>query len=94
MSKRHGDIQVEDFIVSLSTSLFVPWDILTSHQKRGWQPDAVLNWLLLCGYGVRHETPSFGNTKFSSKQLESNKIMDLKEMIELVCHFFLNLTAC
>jgi hypothetical protein len=29
MSKRHGDIQVDDFIVSLSTPLLVSWDIFT-----------------------------------------------------------------
>ena len=61
--------------------------VLITLQKRGWEPDAVLNWLLLCGYGVRHETTVDAGAKPSTnskKQLDSNKIMDLKEMIDLV----------
>jgi len=47
----------------------------------------VLNWLVLCGYGVHHETPADAGVKppnNTSKQLESNQIMDLNEMVELV----------
>jgi glutamyl/glutaminyl-tRNA synthetase len=61
--------------------------VLITIQKHGWEPDAVLNWLLLCGYGVRHETVVDAGAKPSTnpnKQLDSNKIMDLKEMTELV----------
>src|SRR5260221_9893059 len=43
MSKRHGDIRVDDFIVGLST--FPSNYALITLQKRGWEPDAVLNWL-------------------------------------------------
>jgi len=58
---------------------------LTTLQKRGWEPDAVLNWLLLCGYGVRHETTVDAGAKPSTnKQLDREKIMDLKEMIDMV----------
>ncbi|KAF9527903.1 hypothetical protein CPB83DRAFT_767702 [Crepidotus variabilis] len=71
MSKRHGDIRVEDFI------------------KRGWEPDAVLNWLLLCGYGVRtSSSQDKGNSKVSAHDqqahhLESNTVMNLDEMVDV-----------
>jgi len=57
MSKRNGDVQVIDYIVScfLDPSSF--WADLgfCSFQRRGWEPDAVLNWLALAGWGARHE---------------------------------------
>ncbi|CAK5269221.1 unnamed protein product [Mycena citricolor] len=37
MSKRHGDVKVEDYI------------------RRGWEKDAVLNWLALPGWGGQHD---------------------------------------
>ncbi|TFK28428.1 glutamyl-tRNA synthetase [Coprinopsis marcescibilis] len=40
MSKRNGDVQVEDYI------------------RRGWEPEAVLNWLALAGWGAKHERPA------------------------------------
>ena len=85
MSKRRGDIQVDDFIVGISP--IPPVICSIALQKRGWEPDAVLNWLLLCGYGVRHETMGDAGAKpsiSSITQLGSNKIMDLKEMTEAV----------
>jgi glutamyl-tRNA synthetase len=60
MSKRNGDVQVVDYIVGLHHKIF--FDTL-SHvfilKRRGWEPEAILNWLALAGWGARHEaTPS------------------------------------
>ncbi|PPQ71168.1 hypothetical protein CVT26_011029 [Gymnopilus dilepis] len=86
MSKRHGDVRVEDFI------------------KRGWEPEAVLNWAVLSGWGVSHaqnqaqgqnqdqtqhaavveengqSTPA--HAKGSNFVPDSTQIMTLDEMIE------------
>uniref|UniRef100_A0A8H8CR71 Glutamate--tRNA ligase, mitochondrial n=1 Tax=Psilocybe cubensis TaxID=181762 RepID=A0A8H8CR71_PSICU len=61
MSKRHGDVRVDDFI------------------KRGWEPNAVLNWAVLSGWGVDHSVSSQEGT---SQQPDSTKIMTLDEMID------------
>ncbi|KAF5312707.1 hypothetical protein D9619_003696 [Psilocybe cf. subviscida] len=76
MSKRHGDVRVEDFM------------------KRGWEPEAVLNWVLLSGWGVAHKddattpsasSPTPAGTKPSSKDPsfvpDSTAIMNLREMV-------------
>ncbi|PPQ68343.1 hypothetical protein CVT25_007592 [Psilocybe cyanescens] len=62
MSKRHGDVKVDDFI------------------KRGWEPNAVLNWAVLSGWGVDHAAPA----QEGASQPDSTKIMTLDEMIDQV----------
>ncbi|KAF9555858.1 glutamyl-tRNA synthetase [Agrocybe pediades] len=67
MSKRHGDVRVEDFI------------------KRGWEPEAVLNWVVLSGWGVSHETPTEANAskdRSSTLAPDSTQIMNLEEMVD------------
>jgi len=67
MSKRHGDVQVVDFI------------------KHGWEPAALLNWLVLSGWGVGHNSQaSEGASKSRSSNgvPDSTKIMTLDEMID------------
>ncbi|KAF9042269.1 hypothetical protein BJ165DRAFT_261559 [Panaeolus papilionaceus] len=77
MSKRHGDVQVIDFI------------------KRGWEPEAVLNWLLLSGWGGHHNTHAGDsateggstisqdpNTLQKGAVPDSTQVMTLKDMIE------------
>ncbi|CAA7266386.1 unnamed protein product [Cyclocybe aegerita] len=67
MSKRHGDVQVMDFI------------------KRGWEPEGVLNWLVLSGWGVSHEAPSpDGSTQARSLNIvpDSTRIMTMDEMVD------------
>lgn len=44
MSKRNGDVGVEDYI------------------KRGWEPEAILNWLALAGWGSKHTAPAETDT--------------------------------
>ncbi|KAF8621855.1 hypothetical protein AX15_007468 [Amanita polypyramis BW_CC] len=53
MSKRKGDVQVVDFIVCTSFCLFLR--VANIHQRRGWEPRAILNWLALAGWGTRRE---------------------------------------
>ncbi|KAF8798216.1 glutamyl-tRNA synthetase [Phlegmacium glaucopus] len=67
MSKRHGDVQVADFV------------------KRGWEPAALLNWLVLSGWGVGHSSPVPGSAsqlRSSNGVPDSTKIMTLDEMID------------
>lgn len=91
MSKRKGDVQVIDYIVSF---ICLPRWLLNVDffliQRRGWEPEAVLNWLALAGWGVRygeaekHETTS---TSTSSKRIvqeapESTMVMNLPDLIQ------------
>lgn len=67
MSKRHGDVQVVDFI------------------KRGWERAALLNWLVLSGWGVSHSSsaPEDASKSRSPHSVpDSTKIMTLDEMID------------
>ncbi|KAF8200331.1 hypothetical protein BJ912DRAFT_948749 [Pholiota molesta] len=67
MSKRHGDVRVEDFI------------------KRGWEPTAVLNWVVLSGWGVASEaTPDATAAQTRSQHFvpDSTRVMSLDEMID------------
>ncbi|PPQ64063.1 hypothetical protein CVT24_008876 [Panaeolus cyanescens] len=64
MSKRHGDVQVIDFI------------------KRGWEPEAVLNWLLLSGWGGHHSVPADPNASQKTPVPDSTQVLTMQEMIE------------
>jgi len=83
MSKRHGDVQVIDFIVRI-TSIIPPPLLNIQLQKRGWEPDAVLNWLLHCGYGVHHDTSANAGSTPPKESTESMKVMKLDEMVDKV----------
>ena len=51
MSKRMGDVRVTDYIVGLFLN---SKEILLNYfQAKGWEPEAVLNWLALVGWGNR-----------------------------------------
>ncbi|KAF8060769.1 hypothetical protein FPV67DRAFT_305746 [Lyophyllum atratum] len=57
--------------------------------RRGWEPQAVLNWLALAGWGAKHETPppSSSSSQPARPQLiqkapDSTTLMTLPEMIE------------
>nr|GAT60867.1 predicted protein [Mycena chlorophos] len=71
MSKRNGDVKVEDYIA------------------RGWERDAILNWLALSGWGAQHEPeastaegqPSAGVPSSNKGAPDSTKVMDLEELI-------------
>ncbi|KAJ7227069.1 hypothetical protein GGX14DRAFT_418018 [Mycena pura] len=84
MSKRNGDVKVEDYIA------------------RGWERDAILNWLALSGWGAQHkgEDPSAGedkktpspdsemsaalgekHTRTTRTAPESTKVMDMGELV-------------
>ena len=52
-------------------------------QRRGWEPEAILNWLALAGWGVQHEVaPENGaELKIVKGAPDSTKVMNLSEMI-------------
>ncbi|KAI0757473.1 glutamyl-tRNA synthetase [Daedaleopsis nitida] len=51
------------------------------YAKRGWEPNAVLNWLALAGWGVQHDASAL--TTATTKQApDSTTIMTLQEMIQ------------
>ncbi|KAI0063242.1 glutamyl-tRNA synthetase [Artomyces pyxidatus] len=67
MSKRKGDVQIEDYI------------------QRGWEPEAVLNWLALAGWGVHGEhaaSPSSTTSRSQNHAPDSTKVMSLAEIIQ------------
>ncbi|KAI0735761.1 glutamyl-tRNA synthetase [Earliella scabrosa] len=52
------------------------------YAKRGWEPQAILNWLALAGWGVQHDAPGPASTSSSPKQApDSTTIMSMEEMI-------------
>ncbi|KAF9467001.1 glutamyl-tRNA synthetase [Collybia nuda] len=61
--------------------------------RRGWEPEAILNWLALAGWGAQHEVPPTADLLHPSKPRlvqeapDSTRIMTMPEMIH---HFELS----
>jgi glutamyl-tRNA synthetase len=60
-------------------------------QRRGWEPDAVLNWLALAGWGTHTESSSHGDKVSGTvgrtvKAPDSTAVMSLSEIIDNVCY--------
>jgi glutamyl-tRNA synthetase len=63
--------------------------MLTATQRRGWEPDAVLNWLALAGWGTHTESSAQGDQPSKTvKAPDSTTVMNLSEIIDNVCFFF------
>lgn len=75
---------------SISTSCLVYTILTACMQKRGWEPEAILNWLALAGWGAQHEVPATPDAPHPSKPRliqeapDSTRIMTLPEMIQQV----------
>ena len=78
MSKRKGDVQVLDYMVTVNPLRMHM--ILIGFQRRGWEPDAVLNWLALTGWGT-HTEESGDQAKTAAKAPDSTTVMSLPEII-------------
>ena len=91
MSKRKGNVQVLDYMVILSWLRLFFAVGLTSTQQRGWEPDAVLNWLALAGWGTHTEAPTQDDraSKTIKKAPDSTTVMSLSEIINNVRLFLL-----
>ncbi|EGN92927.1 hypothetical protein SERLA73DRAFT_64871 [Serpula lacrymans var. lacrymans S7.3] len=53
--------------------------------RRGWEPEALLNWLALAGWGVHHEnggTPDASPSRTSLQAPDSTTLMSLSELID------------
>lgn len=85
--------------MSKSSTLSCVHFYLTSHiayiltiyvQHRGWEPEAILNWLALAGWGAQHEVPVTPDAQHPSKPRliqeapDSTRIMTLPELIQQV----------
>lgn len=68
----YGDSQATPLLINI---------ILTSFQRRGWEPDAVLNWLALAGWGTHTEESSDQASKTAAKAPDSTTVMSLSEII-------------
>ena len=69
--------------------------ILTGTQRRGWEPDAVLNWLALAGWGTHTEPSDQGDQPSKTiKAPDSTTLMSLSEIIDNVCLFLENEVSC
>jgi hypothetical protein len=63
--------------------------VLTVSQRRGWEPDAVLNWLALAGWGTHTEPSDEGDQPAKTiKAPDSTTVMNLSEIINNVCFVF------
>ncbi|KAI1789160.1 glutamyl-tRNA synthetase [Ganoderma leucocontextum] len=53
------------------------------YARRGWEPNAILNWLALAGWGVQHDAPCpLSPSRGVSKQApDSTTVMSVEEMI-------------
>jgi glutamyl-tRNA synthetase len=51
------------------------------YMRRGWEPDAVLNWLALAGWGAHTEESSDQASKMAAKAPDSTTVMSLSEII-------------
>jgi len=49
--------------------------------RRGWEPGAILNWLALAGWGVKHDH-SDGSSSSTKAAPNSTTVMTLQEMIQ------------
>lgn len=54
MSKRTGDVQVADYIVCYVLAYSPQIHFILLYQNGGWEPEALLNWLALVGWGNRY----------------------------------------
>jgi glutamyl-tRNA synthetase len=67
--------------------------ILTDSQRRGWEPDAVLNWLALAGWGTHTEPSEQGDQPSKVVQApDSTTVMNLSEIVNNVRLFLLSRT--
>jgi len=65
--------------------------ILTDSQRRGWEPDAVLNWLALAGWGTHTEPSEQGDQPSKVVQApDSTTVMNLSEIVNNVRLFLLS----
>ncbi|KAG6805075.1 hypothetical protein H0H93_005675, partial [Arthromyces matolae] len=62
--------------------------------RGGWEPQAVLNWLALAGWGAKHDPPpepsdptthQHRHGKLLELAPDSTKVMNVSEMIKEVC---------
>lgn len=95
MSKRKGNVSVLDFMVCLESIEKVVvrphYLIVFFFQKRGWEPEAVINWLALAGWGTPHDQSKRQSPLASSNDPqppERTLVMTLPELIEQVCFHF------
>jgi glutamyl-tRNA synthetase len=98
MSKRKGNVQVVDYMVYLVCLPNMPALTYTSaSQHRGWEPEAVLNWLALAGWGVHQDRSSTQSTSATATRTlqhapDSTAMMSLSELVMKVCLFALLLS--
>lgn len=81
MSKRHGDVRVSDFIVSAFLNILFNFIDSLINQEKGWEPDAVVNWLAIAGWG-RQQMPF--SAKDSASEKPKSDILTMNELIQEV----------
>jgi hypothetical protein len=68
--------------------------IFSPRKRRGWEPEALLNWLALAGWGAQHEetplpTPSMhaSRSRLVQGAPDSTTVMGFSELVDKVCCF-------
>lgn len=82
MSKRKGDVAVLEFMVCCTPLFIHLLHIQRQHQKRGWEPEALINWLALAGWGQAARSPSDATP--TTRSPDSTAILTLPELIKQV----------
>lgn len=60
------------------------------HQRCGWEPNAILNWLALAGWGVQHDVQPVSSASSAERHApDSTAVMSLDEMVQAVIHHLL-----
>lgn len=73
---------MEFMVCYLTTSIHLHLHIHSEHQKRGWEPEALINWLALAGWGQAARSPS--DSTPTPRSPESTAILTLPELIDQV----------
>ncbi|KAG8745467.1 Glutamate--tRNA ligase mitochondrial [Ceratobasidium sp. 414] len=82
MSKRKGDVRVRDYMVPNSKLSHVP-SLTDPRQEKGWEPEAVVNWLALAGWNVHRQLDPAHKHEPSPETAKSPKdVLTLAQLIE------------
>jgi hypothetical protein len=91
MSKRRGDVRVLDYMVGDAQYClkFPPVTRTTLNlQEKGWEPEALVNWLALAGWNLRRPSDGFHNHESIKSSPETSTVpedvMNLDQLINAV----------
>ena len=76
-------MDVTEFMVSLAATILVLLRNVDLGGRRGWEPGAILNWVALAGWGMKHDH-SDGSSSTAKAAPNGTALMTMQEMIQEV----------